>query len=144
MKGYFMKKLFLFLFSLLLIGCSKNNNGGQSQELDYSIVKTHIEWADIFNQQEVDYFVYFYSTTCAHCRNIKQQVLTYYLSEKSYLYFICMDKIDDRYKQPYDIIGICDSNKLYIFGTPFLIEVKNYKVYQYYAGEKSILEFVTK
>lgn len=139
-----MKKLFLVFLSLLFISCSNNKSGGTSTELDYSIVKTHINWIDIFNQQEVDYFVYFYSTTCAHCRNIKQEMLNYYLSEKSYLYFLCMDKIDDRYKQPYDITGICDSNKLYIFGTPFLIEAKNYKVYQYYAGEKSILEFIRK
>ena len=139
-----MKKLFLVFLSLLFIGCTNRKSGGSIPELDYSIVKTHINWIDIFNQQEVDYFVYFYSTTCAHCRNIKQEILNYYLSEKSYLYFLCMDKIDDRYKQPYDITGICDSNKLYIFGTPFLIEVKNYKVYQYYAGEKSILEFIRK
>ena len=139
-----MKKLFLVFLSLLFIGCSNNKSGASITELDYSIVKTHINWIDIFNQQEVDYFVYFYSTTCAHCRNIKQEMLNYYLSKKSYLYFLCMDKIDDRYKQPYDITGICDSNKLYIFGTPFLIEVKNYKVYQYYAGEKSILEFIRK
>lgn len=139
-----MKKLFLVFLSLLIIGCTNRNSGTSLPELDYSIVKTHINWIDIFNQQEVDYFVYFYSTTCAHCRNIKQEMLNYYLSEKSYLYFLCMDKIDDRYKQPYDITGICDSNKLYIFGTPFLIEVKNYKVYQYYAGEKSILELIRK
>ena len=139
-----MKKLFLVFLSLLFIGCTNNKSGVTSTELDYSIVKTHINWIDIFNQQEVDYFVYFYSTTCAHCRNIKQEMLNYYLFKKSYLYFLCMDKIDDRYKQPYDITGICDSNKLYIFGTPFLIEVKNYKVYQYYAGEKSILEFIRK
>ena len=139
-----MRKLFLVFLSLLFIGCTNRKSGTSIPELDYSIVKTHINWIDIFNQQEVDYFVYFYSTTCAHCRNIKQEMLNYYLSEKSYLYFLCMDKIDDRYKQPYDITGICDSNKLYIFGTPFLIEVKNYKVYQYYAGEKSILEFIRK
>ncbi len=139
-----MKKLFLVFLSLLFIGCTNSKSSASIPELDYSIVKTHINWIDIFNQQEVDYFVYFYSTTCAHCRNIKQEMLNYYLSEKSYLYFLCMDKIDDRYKQPYDITGICDSNKLYIFGTPFLIEVKNYKVYQYYAGEKSILEFIRK
>lgn len=139
-----MKKLFLVFLSLLIIGCTNRKSSASIPELDYSIVKTHINWIDIFNQQEVDYFVYFYSTTCAHCRNIKQEMLNYYLSEKSYLYFLCMDKIDDRYKQPYVITGICDSNKLYIFGTPFLIEVKNFKVYQYYAGEKSILEFIRK
>ena len=139
-----MKKLFLVFLSLLIIGCANRKSSASIPELDYSIVKTHINWIDIFNQQEVDYFVYFYSTTCAHCRNIKQEMLNYYLSEKSYLYFLCMDKIDDRYKQPYDLTGICDSNKLYIFGTPFLIEIKNYKVYQYYAGEKSILEFIRK
>ena len=140
-----MKTLFLFTLSLLLIGCSNTKQTTpETKELDYSIVETHIEWDDIFNQQEVDYFVYFYSTTCAHCRNIKQDILTYYLSEKVDLYFICMDKIDNRYSSQYDIIGVCDSSKLYIFGTPFLIEVKNYRVYKYYAGEKAIKEFISK
>ena len=140
-----MKTLFLFTLSLLLVSCTNTKKTvPETKELDYSIVETHIDWKEIFNQQETDYFVYFYSTTCAHCRNIKQDILNYYLSEKVDLYFVCMDKIDDRYSNQYEIIGVCDSNKLYILGTPFLIEVNDYKVYQYYAGEKAIKEFLSK
>ncbi len=129
----------------MLVSCTNTKKTvPETKEPDYSIVETFIEWKDIFNQQEADYFVYFYSTTCAHCRNIKQDILSLYLSEKINLYFICMDKIDDRYSNQYEIIGVCDSNKLYILGTPFLIEVKDYRVYQYYAGEKAIKEFLSK
>ena len=139
-----MKKLFLLLVPFLLFSCKNNKSGGQSEsKLDYSIVTTHINWEDVFNQQELDYFVYFYSTTCAHCAAIKQDILSYYLEEKVTMYFVCVDN-QGRFGKVSDLTGICKIDDFYIFGTPFYVEIKNNKVYRYYAGATAIREIISK
>lgn len=139
-----MKKLFLLIIPFLLFSCKSNKNTNPADTtLDYSIVITSIKWEDVFNQEEDDYFVYFYSTTCSHCASIKQEILTYYLLDKVTMYFVCVDK-EGKYGKVSDLTGICKIDDFYIFGTPSYVEIKNYKVYKYYAGASAIREIISK
>ena len=136
-----MKKMVLFLLALL-VGCSSNTNKSEEkEELDYSIVSTPIEWKDIFIQEEESYYVYFYSSTCSHCKMIKQDILSYFLLDKDVIYFICTDE-QGVFGKKTDITGIDNIKDFYIFGTPFMIWIKFAKVYKYYAGVNAIIELI--
>ena len=133
-------KKFIFTLFLTLVACGQNQSP-QLPTYDYSDVKTHIDWYDSFKQEEDDYLIYYYSPTCSHCNSIKQEVISYYLSEKEPIYFV-NTQLNSRFGPTKDLIGICDIESFYIFGTPFLIRVMNYRVADYYPGVSKILEYI--
>ncbi len=73
-----MKKLFTITLGLLLglalLGCTdttESTTAGLSYDNFFSIT----DYSQIFNRNEGTYIVYMYSTSCAHCENIKPTVL---------------------------------------------------------------------
>ena len=134
-----MKKVILLLCSLL-VSCGSSHKEAVV-EYDYSDVSTHIDWYDSFVQEEDDYLVYYYSETCSHCNSIKQQVIRYYLSEKEPMYFVNTN-LNSKFGPVKELSGINDIDSFYIFGTPFLLRVKEHMVSDYYPGTKKILEYL--
>ena len=138
-----MKKLNSLVIPLLLLtGCS----GNQKKPIQHNYHETRdslISWQDVFNQPEHDYLVYFYSERCGHCNEIKNQVISYYLSTSNKMYFVCTD-LDAVFGQQGDLIGVNNIDDFYIFGTPFLIEIHEHTIMNYYAGTKAILHFMGK
>lgn len=138
-----MKKINSLVIPLLLItGCTAN----QSKSIKHNYHETKealITWSDVFNQPEHDYLVYFYSERCGHCNEIKNQVIDYYLSSINAMYFVCTD-IEAVFGQQGEIIGVSNIEEFYILGTPFLIEIHEYVVMNYYAGTRAILDFINK
>ena len=114
-----------------------------SKEYDYSDVTTHIDWIDVFSQAEDLYFVYFYSLTCGHCKEIKQEILSYYFSSNETIYFVQADE-NTVYGSSGELIGVSDISNLFIYGTPFLIKLENHVIVEYYGGEKGIREYINK
>ena len=133
-----MKKL-LFLLSSVLVSCGATTQT-PSVTYDYEDVN-HIDWYDSFKQEETDYLVYYYSPTCSHCNMIKQEIISYYLLEKEPLYFV-NTQLNSRFGPTKELTGICDIDSFHIFGTPFLIRVKDYKVADYYPGVGKIREYL--
>lgn len=114
-----------------------------SKDYDYSDVTTHIDWIDVFSQAEDLYLVYFYSLTCGHCKEIKQEVLSYYFSSNETIYFVQADE-NTVYGSSGELIGVSDVSNLFIYGTPFLIKLENHVIVEYYGGEKEIREYINK
>ena len=143
-----MKKSLILLSCLLLTGCQGDNKPEDKTTtepvLDYYSISDHkINWVDIFSQNEKEYLVYFYSEYCGHCKSIKEDVLSYYFSTDRTFYFI--DTVEQKavFKSDRDsIIGMNNVEDFYILGTPFLTEIKDKAVSNYYAGTEAILNFI--
>ena len=136
-----MKKI-IFTLCLMLVACGQNLST-QATNYDYSDVESHIDWYDSFKQEEDDYLVYYYSPTCSHCNSIKQEVISYYLSEKESLFFV-NTQLNSKFGPTKELTGICDIESFYIFGTPFLIRVKDFRVADYYPGVTKILDYLNR
>ena len=136
-----MKKLISLVVPLmLLVGCSNTQKKIESHNY-HEIKNDLIDWGDIFEQQEKDYLVYFYSERCGHCNSIKNDIISYYQTTTNKLYFVCTD-YDVIYGPQKDLKGIDNIDDFYIFGTPFLVRIQNYIVSEYYAGTTAILNYL--
>lgn len=137
-----MKKVLSLVLPVLLICGCKGNNQTKTVTHNYHEIKDNlIDFSDIFIQVENDYLVYFYSERCGHCKEIKDDIISYYLKGIRTMYFVCTD-YDAVIGNPKDLTGIDNIDEFYIFGTPFLIRVFDYKVKEYYAGTKAILSYL--
>ena len=137
-----MRKLLILVSSLLLCCCS--SKPVEAIEYDYSDVgDLTICWDGIFNIQSDQYYVYIYSSTCGHCNEIKQDVISYALMNFNSLYFVSFNKnipiIDDRYYP----IGKDNVEDLGIVGTPSMFLVVNHIVKENYVGKKEIIRTLT-
>ena len=138
-----MRKLLFLVLPLLLVGCSSSRTEA-STEYDYSDVSTlTICWDDIFKVQLDRYYVYIYSSTCGYCNEIKQDVISYALSNPNTVYFVSFNNsipiIDDRFYP----IGKEDVNDLGIVGTPSMFLIVNHIVEENYVGKKEIIRTLT-
>ena len=137
-----MKKISCLAIPLLLLtGCTNNTKPKKVEHNYHEIRDNLIDWVDVFNQIEHFYLVYFYSERCGHCNSIKSDVISYYLKNIKRMYFVCTD-YDAIYGQPKDLRGINNIDDFYIFGTPFLAEIFEYSVADYYAGTNAILNYI--
>ncbi len=135
-----MKRL-LLLLTICVTGCNYNYESNYV-EYDYSDVDKKIAWDDIFIQVEDYYLIYFYRTTCAHCNELKQEIIKFYFDYSGALYFVEANECAV-YGKPSDLTHVASIENFYIFGTPFLIEVEKLEIKNYYAGAAKIREFIT-
>ena len=128
------------IFSAFLCSCSsiKQDNSHNYHEIKLSL----IGWDEVFLQNENDYFVYFYSETCVYCKEIKNDVISFYLNKIYTMYFVCTN-YKAVYGSPADIYGITDITDFYIFGTPFMVEIRDGAIVNYYAGANDILGLIS-
>ena len=138
-----MKKLLILALPLLLFNCSSTKTEA-SIDYDYTDVSSlTICWDDIFKVHLDRYFVYIYSSTCGHCNEIKQDVISYALSNFNTLYFVSFTKsipiVDDRFYP----IGKCNVEDLGIVGTPSMFLIVNHIVEENYVGKKEIIRTLT-
>ena len=126
---------------LLLCGCSPQKP--PEEEHNYHEIKDKlIDWNYIFEQEENDYLVYFYSERCGYCNEIKQDIIKFYLAEIIPMYFVCTD-FDAVVGPRGDLTGVDNIDDFYIFGTPFLSRLKNHKIANYYVGVSEIRSFIS-
>ena len=145
-----MKRKLALLSLLIILGCNTNETNKTNQVeikeegLDYKITdKNQIEWNDVFDQDDTRYSVYFYSERCGHCKIIKEEILSYYLSKKETMYFVNVTGKDGIYKSNDGfLIGVDNIEDFYIIGTPFLIEITNSTISNWYAGVDSIRKYI--
>ena len=141
-----MKKSMLALSLLLCIGCSPKEVENQEvkKELDYDLIESRkIKWIDIFEMNEDRYLVYFYSPYCGYCKQVKKDILNYYLLGKDEMYFVDTIEEEASYGRPAeDVMGVNDINCFYIAGTPTLVEITKWTVTNLYVGLDNIKLFL--
>ena len=145
-----MKYIILPLCVFLLTGCPDRKIDNQDTilepiELDYSITgDKQIAWKDILSKGESRYVVYFYSDYCAYCKQVKQEILSFYETKMDEMYFVNAYEQKAIYKNNDGLlIGTKTIENFYIFGTPFLAEITNYTVTNWYAGVDSIRLYIS-
>ena len=138
------------LVVLMLIGCSEPVEKTETivpiTEYDYSIIASNkqIEWDEILSKSESRYVVYFYSEYCGYCKQVKQDILSYYIKGIDNMYFVDTVKQKTVYKSNDGLlIGTKNIEDFYIFGTPFLAEITNKTVTNWYAGVDSIRLYIS-
>ena len=143
-----MKSKITPLVLLMLIGCSEPVENVETDvtktEYEYSITENkQITWNEVLSKSKSRYVVYFYSEYCGYCKQVKQEILSYYLKNVDEMYFIDTVKEKAVYKSNDGmLIGTKNITDFYIFGTPFLVEVTNYTVTNWYAGVDSIRLYI--
>lgn len=109
--------------------------------LDYPIDKK-IEWADIITKQDNQYYVYFYSTNCGHCASIKRDIIYFSIRFEKPLYFCDVTEGAPTKSNPNMLIGVNDIVYFFITGTPFLVEIIDNTVTNYFSGVSAITVFI--
>lgn len=128
------------LSAAILTACTSN---GEVIEHNYHEIKDKlISWDDIFIQKEDSYLIYFYSERCIHCNEIKQEIISFFLEDITTMYFVCTN-IKAEFGPTKELNGIDSINDFYIFGTPFLLELKNHIVEDYYAGVNEVKDRIS-
>lgn len=137
-----MKKKLLsltFILLTLLSSCSITNHSDLIYE-DYNQLEEYqITWRDLFLQSNSEYFVYIYSLSCLHCQNIKEEVISFVISEKYPTYLIEYTKDIPISNNVEDCIGSSSYVEVTIKGTPSLLQIKNGYLILNVAGSKEIL-----
>ena len=154
-RRVFMKR-HLLSFSLIILslitGCSKGEKVENSDtstsfsiNFDYEMVEhLSIEWDQVLSQEEDNYYVYIYSKTCGHCREIKNEVIGYALAKKEKMYFIEYSEVVPKITQKEEVLGATDITYCGVIGVPSLFEIKEHKIINYYLGAKEIIEILEK
>lgn len=135
----------LILFCVLVLfvtGCRNSYN-------DFG--KYHIVKKDMFLQEENEYYIFIYSTTCTVCSQIEEEVVKYAnkaISDSSYikLYFLNIgDKINNggikcasNDECNMDFLGADSYSQIQIEGPPCLIKIKDGKVVSIFDGKTKI------
>lgn len=138
----------LILLCSLLSSCDflsnardlKNDNGSTNNDTRVSshsyeeISDRKIYWSEVFKQQELGYFVYFYSLSCSHCEAFKDNIIGYSLSSEEKMYFVESSPevvIDENLSKNVEVDSL---DQLGIKGYPTLLRIEEKKVIYNVAG----------
>jgi len=146
----------LFLFSIVALNsCTifqSQNNETITEEKEVSndqpttqktthnydeIADRMILWDDVFKIVREKYFVYFFSKTCSHCRNIKDFMIEKILNNDN-IFAVESSKDVVFVSDTSTTLGDIDKINFGILGYPTLIYVENYYLKNNEAGEKNI------
>ncbi len=133
-----MKRYLSLLSTVLLASCEQTSPTTVIR--DYEDAE-HIKWEDTFLVEEKEYLVYYYSTSCGHCREIKNEIINYYFLNVEEMRFVSTDDYVI-YGPSSDLSGVNNIDDFYIFGTPFMIRVYDSTLVSYYAGVGKIREYI--
>lgn len=150
-----MKKNFglVCLLSITLVGCVKKSGTSAllttSSKVDISIEISYeyddleekiIYWDEIPLIDLNEFYVYFFSRTCIHCQNIKEQVIPMILKHTNYFACEASNEFEFCAIQP---TGNLNEINFCIIGYPTAVYFKNGCVITYANGEKEVLTLLS-
>ena len=142
-----MKKVVFLALSIIMIGCKSNNKSEKYSikiEYDYQDVENlHIKWKDCLSQIENNYYVYIYSETCGHCKEVKPYILKEAIEGMNRIYFISYTNEIPIITNEENLVGASDYTNLGIRGTPTLFEIEEGMLSSCYTGSSLIIETLT-
>lgn len=104
------------------------------KEHSYDEVKDkHVFYSDIFSIESDIYYVYFYSTTCSHCNNLKEFIIPLAL-QRGDIYFVEASQEIVFLKSIEETIGLTSIEGFGILGYPSLIKIEEHIVKKNLAG----------
>lgn len=142
------KNFFNILIIPLLVGCKSTEVVHNTIEENTPIIEIdheynevdymHIEWEEIFNGGSDPYYVYFYSITCSHCENLKNEIIEIALNRNDIFFVKASNKIVLKNDVIYTI-GAGNIRDFAILGYPSLIKIENNICVKNVAGRTQIL-----
>lgn len=127
------KFYYLVIILSILNSCSTSSISIPSNDSEISHIINHnyseinqykISWKTTFSQAKTSYFVYFYSLTCSHCEQLKNDIIEYALKNEN-MYFCQNSEEVIITENVYSTIGISSYEHLSILGFPSLIYIEN-------------------
>lgn len=138
------KVLFLTLLIVSLSSCTNQESKKEVVEHSYDeVIDQSISWLEIFSISEKDYLLYFYSETCPHCQEIKNEIIEYSLSVSEPFYFVKESEGFVYRTNIEDTIQVSTLEFFFIKGTPTLVEIKDKKVNKNIAGVTKIRDYIS-
>ena len=136
-----MRKLTIFISLILcshLVSCNPSNRA--SKEYDYNDFENcKIFWNSLFFVAKTQYFVYIYGKNCLHCKNIKNDVLSFIDEDIFPTYLLeCTDKIPSGLEIE-KTIGATSIEDVFILGVPTLLEIDDGVLTSNVAGTSSVM-----
>ena len=141
-----MKHSFLILGSVLCSACTFQKEIAQLKSEDIIVPIEHeytevsdyeLTWESIFDVDETRYYVYFYSSTCSHCAELKNYIIENALNRGD-IYFVKGTSKDQLTNDSKKLIGAEIPGDFYIFGYPSLALISNKKCTKNMAGVSQI------
>ena len=141
-------KLLFLLLTPLLVGCQQNDSEHIVKEdittFDYNdFEELNLEWKNLFSPAKSQYFVYIYSISCGHCKQIKKEVLEFVNMNKELFYLMEYSGEIPTKSNVADSIGKEKIEEIYILGTPTLLGITNWSLSLNIAGENDILNYLS-
>jgi thiol-disulfide isomerase/thioredoxin len=93
-------------------------------------------------QKEQNYLLYFYSSYCGHCKEIKDSVIEFALRKIVPFYFVIFDSTVPIFNDIEATIGASKIEEIGILGTPSLINIFEGSVRLNIAGSSKIMELI--
>lgn len=108
-------------------------------EHDYREISSQkIDWNDMFDQLQNEYQIYFYSLTCAHCKNLKNKVIEYALKNDNFFFIEASEKVVIVEDVGFTI-GSTSISEMGILGYPSLVKIEQKVCVFNVAGESEII-----
>lgn len=143
-----MKHFFALLFIplLTLSQCGDNNTTSAHREPHYEEVEDlHIEWDDLFSQNNDKYYVYFYGIGCGYCSALREDMTSLARSGKETIYFMYPSddvQFTDNLSIAVNSLGATSIEDVYLYSTPTLMKIKNKTITEYIREYNTIRDFI--
>lgn len=139
---YIAKTIFIGL-TLLLMSCATSKNESNERVVTYTsdfvshsyeeIKDKEILYSNIFGIDSNSYYVYFYSSTCSHCANLKEFIISTAL-DRGDIYFVKASDEINFLKSVEETIGLSSVEGFGILGYPSLIKIEEHIITKNIAG----------
>ena len=96
-----------------------------------------LTWDSVFDVDESKYYVYFYSITCAHCKELQNYIIDTAL-KRGDVYFVKGTSKDQITSDTKKLIGAEIPGDIWILGYPSLLKILDKKVTKNLAGSSQI------
>ncbi len=140
-----LNKFILSLVPIFLFGCSESEPRQEINEEE--IIPVQHEYSEvsdyeltretIFDVDESNYYVYFYSLTCSHCEELKNFIIEKALNRGD-IYFVKGTSKDQITNDPKKSIGAENHGDIWILGYPSLLKISDQKCSKNLAGISQI------
>jgi thioredoxin-related protein len=135
-------KLFIPIFTLLLLGCTVNPVVAEDNSSDVDYPENFILWENLFDKEDERYFVYVFAYDCYYCNETKRKVVCFYNYSEYPVYFCEYVKQIPIGHNVDKTLGANEVKDVFIRGTPSLLFINNGQIGFNVAGKAEVNEMI--